>query len=279
MATILQGKDAYFVEALVGENECFRYYRASSDEQKDRDLMLKIGTTLEQNGVLDKEAFLLLLMTEEADRLEAEHARLHEGAEALNYQIGFPTVIESFIAQEQGARRVLVLAFEAADSLAELAPLSLIRARNCVRVDPKTSAWVMGKLLKIIAFAHGQGIKVRDLTGENILVVREPNHLVTVLNWSSSILRKSPLASHEAREDIRAAACEVLMLLGGDPATGMLPEDEQLLGNGYAEFLTGLARGVYSNAYEAHSAFYHLVEAIWGRKFHPWTTYPLTGDR
>lgn len=274
MTTILQGKDTYFVEALVGENKHFRYYRATSEGQKGRELILKIGTTLEQNGLLDKEAYLLSLMADEADCLEVEYKRIHEGRGSLNYKIGFPIAVETFIAQEQGARRVLVLAFEATDSLVEFAPLSLIRTRDHVRVDPKTSAWVMGKLLKIIAFAHGQGIKMNDLTGDDILVIRE-HHLVTVPNWSSAILHKGKLRPDEAREDIRAAACEVVTLLGGNPAMGTLPEDEQLLGNEYAGFLAGLVRGVYNDAHEAHSAFYQLVEVIWGRAFHSWTTYPL----
>ncbi len=277
MATILQGRDTYLVGALVGENGRFRYYRASSDTRKDKELMLKIGMTPEQNGVLDREAFLLSLLTDEAGRLEAEYAHVREGEGTLNYQIGFPTVVETFVAQEQGARRVLVLAFGAADSLAEFAPLSLIRTQDRVRVDPKTSAWVMGKLLKIIAFAHDQGIKVNDLTGDNILVVRD-HHLATVLDWSSAVLHKGRLRPNEARGDIRAAACEVVTVLGGDSATGTLPEDEQLLGNEYAGFLAGLVRGVYSDAHEAHSAFYQLVEAIWGRTFHPWTTYPLSEE-
>ncbi len=270
---VIQGSARYTVEQMVGENSEFRFYRVSTEMRKGQELLLKIGVTPQQNGVLDREAYVLTTMAERAADLERQYASMGHTSE-LGYQIGFPKLLESFVAPDQGGRLMLILEFEAAQTLSSLVPISWIRERDRVRVDPRTSAWIMGKLLKLIVFAHDQGIKVGCLTGENILIVRE-NHFVTISDWSKAKICGTKIPLKDAREDIRAAAGEVLLLLGGDPVSGVIPEHEQLVDNDYDTFLAGLARGAFSNAREVYSRFYEKVEAIWGRTFHPYTTFPL----
>ncbi len=275
MTITVTGDATYTVVKELRENAKFRFYLAFSDARPGTELMLKIATGVEYNGLLDREAMLLTNMREEAARRETEYARVRPGAGTLNYQIGFPEMVETFTTPEQGNRRVLILGFDAAQKdLAELAPIALVRIRDKARVDPRTSAWVMGKLLKIIAFAHDQSIAVGDLTGENILIVRK-HHLVSVCSWSEAELHPGKLENEVVRGEIRAATRSVVLLLGGDPETGHIPEDEQLVDGRYQAFLTSMLRGAYSSANKAHSAFYELVEALWERKFHPYTTYPL----
>ncbi len=273
MAQPIQGANRYLVHDLVGENERSRFYRATQEDQPDREFMLKIAKTPGENGALDREAYLLSLMADEAARRDARHPRRAEG-ETYGYQIGFPTVAESFIAEDQGARSVLVLGFEASDKLGELAPLSLIRELERVRVDPKTSAWILGKLLKIIAFAHDLGIEVKKLSASNVLVVRK-DHLVTVLDWASATLHNGPVSKSAVREDIAMATKEVIALLNGNPETGELPASDQLVDESYSSILARLARGATSDARKAHTDFYRVVEANWKRGYHPWTTIPL----
>lgn len=94
-------------------------------------------------------------MSESAERIDEEYGQTHNG-QKLNYQIGFPKLVENFISEEQNGRRVLVIRLTMSNSLSEIFPIDKIREIERVRVDPKTSVWILGKLLKIIAFAHDQ---------------------------------------------------------------------------------------------------------------------------
>lgn len=272
--TVKGSKALYQVEQELGGNERFTLYRVSSDTRPEQQLVLKIAKTVGQNGFLDREAFLLSSMAEEANRLEEEYAAVVKDGGLLNYQLGFPEVVDTFIAHDQGARRVVIEGFVIADKLDVLVPVVQVRVRDCVRVDPKTSAWVMGKLLKLLVFAHSQGIAVNNLSGENILLERE-HHFVALFDWSSALSHKGGVPQATACEEIRAGAREIILLLGGDPATGSIPHDDQLIDGRYAEFLASLVRGEYNVASKAHSAFYETVEALWGKKFHCYSSYPL----
>lgn len=279
MPVTLEGKARYQVLQELGGNEHSRFYKVASSTRGDQELMLKIVKGVEYNSVFDREALLLTNMRERAFQLEVEYARVRPDAGQLNYQVGFPECVETFVAKEQGNRRAIVLGFDATGKIGKLQPISLIRTRERVRVDPKTSVWVLGKLLKILAFAHDQFIEVGDLTGGNILIVPD-HHIVTIFNWSKGQFYGGKLQNDVVRGEIRAATRSVLLLLGGDPDSGALPEDEQLADHRYEAFLAALLRGVYTNARAAHAAFYKLVEVLWERKFHPYATYPLNqGDR
>lgn len=271
---IVQGKDSrYVVDQEIGGTSEYRVYRCTREENPGQQLMLKIAATRAQNGALDREAFLLTTLRERAATLEAEYARIKPGG-LLNYQIGFPNLVETFSAESQGGRRVLILSFKASDQVSDLVSLAMVRERDQVRVDPKTSAWVMGKTLKIMAFAHGDDITVGSVTGDDILIERG-HHLVTFFDWSRATRHPGGVSHSLARAEISSAAREVMLLLGGDPNSGIIPPDEQLPDDCYQAFLAGLVRGQYHDASEAHSAFYQLVEVMWGRRFHPYASYPL----
>jgi hypothetical protein len=270
---IVTGTVPYSVERRVGGTDCYTTYLASREDKKDEEFLLKIAIDVGHNGTLDREAFLLKELRERALQLEVEYSHVNPGA-VLNYQLGFPNLIETFVAREQGGRRVLILAFDAADHVGDLVSLSMIRERLQMRVDPKTSAWIMGKTLKILDLAHSENIEVGSITGDDILIVRE-HHLVTLSDWSQAIRHPGKIPHATLRAEIASAAREVVIVLGGDPNTGIIPNDEQLKDDEYTKFLTGLMRGRYHDAHAAHSAFYQLVEAHWPRKFHPYTAYSI----
>ncbi len=275
---VLRGREtAYRVLNIVGENSSFRYFRAVAEDNLEQELMVKIGVSTAQNGSLDREAFLLGEFREHADQLEAEYARKFPGANALNYTVGFPLVRETFVVPEQGGRRVIVMEFQASPRLVELIPVSFIRERDRLRVDVKTSAWIMGKFLKILVFAHSQGFAVGNLHDRESILIEKDHHLVTLLDWSSA---KRNIDASVAREEIVTAAHTVWRLLGGSEQVLTLPsDDDPHFDPRYVEVLASLGRGAYSDASTAHTAFYREVEAIWERNFHPFTTLPLNeGD-
>lgn len=275
MDKIINGKKGvYRVGKRLGGTVSYTLYQCQQ-EGTGVELILKIAKDTAKNGLLDREAFLLKDMYGQAEKLEADFAKASKGPTLLNYQLCFPAMIESFIVQDQGRRRVTVLGFNGIENLKTLVPISHITSRNHVRVDPKTSAWIMGKLLKALVFAHDQGIAVGYLTGDNILVEGR-QHYVTLFDWTRATRYESGVPLKLASEEISLAAKEVVTALGGNPVTGTLPENDQLTDGRYATFLQRLASGEYSDAGDAHSDFYTLIRELWPhRAFYPFTTLPL----
>ncbi len=270
-------KGTYQVQNLVGENDRFRYFRVQNPESPDSELMLKIGVSTAQNGILDREAFLLGELTEAAAGLEAEYQRKFPGHNRLNYTICFPQVVETFVVPDQGSRRVVVLGFQAVDRLIDLVPISFIRERDRSRVDMKTSVWILGKTLKFLDFVHSCDVGFGSLADHETTLIEKEHHLVTLLDWSQA---KRGFDAKSRREEVALAARNVWWLLGGDLATMTLPKDDPDYDSAYEAVLMSLTRGAFCDAREAHSAFYHTVESLWGRNFHPFTTLALsTGDR
>lgn len=266
----------YEIMEKLGENDDFRYYGAVSEKFPDQSLILKIVTEKGKNYLLEREAFVLEEMSIEAARIDEEYSKAHNGAK-LNYQIGFPNVLDSFVLEEQKDRRILILGLKASNTLSSITPISLIRKVDNARVDPKTSVWILGKLLKIIAFAHDfLRTKVGNLDCENIFIVKE-NHLVTIFDWSKAIVYSSQIEKKDVMEELRNAVKSVIFILGGDLETGVIPDHEQLEGDGgtYRELLISLLTKNFERVYDTHRYFYENVEKIWKRKYHPYTTIPI----
>lgn len=272
MNIIKSPKGQYAIGSLLGETETFALYECFLPD--DSVGILKIAKAVKDNGPLDREAYLLQLMREKALEIEAEAARVEPREREMGYQRFFPNLIESFIAVDQGNRRVSILSFtEISDKLSDLAPLEQLASREHIRVDPKTSVWILGKLLKMLDFAHFQGVNVK-LDGENILINRE-RHLVTIFDWSESMIIGGEVSPSDACMEIQRAAKEVILALGGDPEMGKIPKDSQLKDDGYERLLFSLVDGHETSANVAHKKFYKFVRAEWPGKFHPFTAYAL----
>ena len=141
--------------------------------------IFKISKAVEYNGCLDKEAYVLDLLRNEALRLKDEYARKVTTDKVLNYQLFFPDLIESFICESQDNRRVNIVCMnKTANKLGELAPLSYFKIRMGERMDPRTSAWILGKLLKVLVFAHSQNISIGNLSGDNILINKKEHYVM-----------------------------------------------------------------------------------------------------
>ncbi len=254
---------------------------------------LKIVSDSDYNDLFDREAFVLRKLTADAVRLEEEYAGIKDDPnEYLNYQFGFPRLEESFVCESQEGRRVnIVSTFEIADRLSDLAPLGRLLSKEGLRIDPRTSGWVLGKLLKGIVFAHSVGVSIKEVNGGNILIncpatvnqtllaegEKSPErHLVAVFDWANAVIHRGGVVPElDARLDISRAAMSVITALGGDPNTGHLPEDDQLIDNRYQNFLWELANGGECDASVAHRKHYRLIWSLWGRGFWPTTLHKL----
>lgn len=271
---VVTGKLPYQVHKQLGETESYRLYQVTT-EGVETPFVLKVAVDATSNGVLDREAYLLSRMRDHAVELEEEFCKLHPG-KYLNYQFAFPRVHESFVAAEQGGRRVLILEIEAINDLEKLVPLSMIRTRDCVRVDHKTAAWILGKSLKILAFAHDFSVSLGSISGDDIVVERD-SHLVMFFDWSqaSRISGGGNLSKDTVHLEMYMLAREIAMVLGGNPVTFTIPESVDDSDSQFQDFVLKLSRGGFATASIAHGAFYQMVEAMWGRKYHPYTTHQL----
>ena len=242
-----------------------------------RQAILKIVLDAKDNGVLDREAFLLKTMRDESDSVEKEYSEKFPGKIPLNYHFCFPQVVETFVLPDYENRRATVLAFHdiiPSGKIPDLVPLSFITERHKLRVDPRTSAWIMGKLLKMLVFTQSVNVTVGDLSADNILINRD-QHYVAVFDWTAATIGAVPMTESKAKEEISEVAQAVLEVLGADRSTGKLVADEQLADSQYEDLLRDLSEGKESDPKVAHSRFYKLIRSIWPRKFHPFAGYPI----
>lgn len=269
LGVIVNSKTAeYDVSELVAEALNYRLY-ICKDVTSGQQALLQVATEVVQNGGLERAAFILRMLKQTSDLFEAEYAR-RGGEGLLSYERLFPGVLDSFISEDQGKRRLNVLSISEVEDVHRLVPLSNLMDRSNLRIALPSSAWVMGRLLKLLAFAHGENIAVRGLTRNNILVEPE-RHFVVVLDWTQSLTEPAGISSTPCKDDISSAAKAVFSSIGGNPDTGDFPYDGD---RRYVDFIWRLASRRESNAERAHDQFYELVDELWGRKFRPFETLP-----
>lgn len=270
MGVILTHSGAqYDVSELVAEAANYRLY-ICSDVASGQQGLLQIATDVVQNGGLERAAYVLKQLKQTSDLFEEEYAK-RGGTGQLSYERLFPQVLNGFTSEDQGKRRCNVLAISEVDDVHQLVPLSWMTEKYGLRVALPSSAWVMGRLLKLLGFAHGEGIAVRSLASNNILLQPE-RHFAVVLDWSAALTHQPGEIPMQVRTaDIAKAAKAVFGSIGGNPETGDFPYDGD---SQYVEYLWRLANGRAHDAQREHDRFYELVGELWGRKFRPFETLP-----
>ncbi len=267
---LTHGTTQYEVERLVAKAATYRVY-ICKDHATGEQHLLQIASETKYNGSLDRAAFVLKEFKQTSDLLEAEYAKDNPDNQ-LNYDRLFPEVVDSFVSNEQSNRRINILSLKDVGAITNMVPLSNLTERDKLRVDLPTSAWIMGRLLKLLGFAHSQGIAVRTLLGKNVLI--EPdNHFTVVFDWTSAHTYQQDVPREACQDDIVHAAKAVFTAIGGNPDTLDFPYD--LDDRRYVELLERFARGKESNAEEAHVIFYLLVDEVFGRGFRPSKMLPL----
>jgi hypothetical protein len=268
---IEKGAMQYHVGDIAAETLTYRLYLCSLTGI-GRTHLLQIATEVAHNGGLDRAAFLLDILAHHAEKLEEEYALVKKKPEyMLNYQLGFPEVVDSFVSSDQGGRRINILKFRAVEDASLMVPLSNI-VRDRRRVDIRTSAWIMGKLLKILTFTYDANIANGDVTLGNVLI--EPDqHYVVPFNWAGAERYPDGVPEATIRDEIRSAAQCVLKVLGSEDGSDV-PNDGSEQQARYIEHVTLLARNGERDAATAHREFYILVHELLPRGFYPFTLLP-----
>lgn len=260
----------YDVGRKVAENPRYKVHLCTSDDEDSQNLLLVVAQD-GQNGVVDRWAYVLRELARHAQRVEEEYSRVKTDPDAvLNYQLQFPRVVETF--KSPKGRRIIILAFESSEPSAMVPVARMIRKDN-LRVDTKTSVWMMGKLLKLIGFAHSQNIALGTIANGTVLI--DPDrHYVNVFDWTAATLSHVPLTEEDKRKEVLQASHVIVDALGGDLRQRKIPNDEGEEGERYNAHLWTLADGIYADADQAHLRFYQLVDRLWERGYHPFTTLP-----
>lgn len=246
------------------------------EEKTGRECLLQIASTVEHNGILQRAAYILRELEHQADEAEEKYKKAKTDPDAmLNYKLGFPELVDSFICPEQGGRQVNILAFRNTEHVADMVPLINITAKNKKRIDLRTSAWIMGKSLKLLDFLYSQGISINLAIGWNILIDAE-RHYVLFFDFTKAQTYEETVPKDIQCREIASVAYAVYVTLGG---TMDLEKDDLLVTDAteeaYFVYLWQMVRGGMSDAGKAHKKFYEIVDATWERKFHPFTTKPL----
>jgi len=274
--TIRGPTNSYVKGELVAETDVYRLYLCQQ-EGTDRQCLLQVAKDVAQNSILTRFAYILERLISYAEELEAEYAKVKKDPkEMLNYRLNFPELVETFVFAEQGGRQINILAFREVDEISRMVPLTNITRKDHLRVDLRTSGWIMGKLLKLLKFAHSQGFTVK-LDGSNILI--EPDeHYVLIFDWAGiEIFADETVPDEVVREQISQAAEAVVAVLGADPVAGEFPNDGEPYFDQYTAHLMHLVREGESSADTAHREFYELIDGLWPREFYQFKTHPLNG--
>jgi hypothetical protein len=251
-----------------------------ADQADGQWYMLKVSSDTASNGFLDREALVLRDIEAAVKRIRADEPDGFKGG-AFRFEKCFPRLQESFLFKEQGNRRINIIAVPAADlgDRADLMPLERYRTRRQLLIDPKTSTWLMGRLLKIFALTHPIGVSVGQINGGNILVRPGEKdlraHRALFFDWTKAHQYEQVVPPEKVGEEIAQAATQVFIALGGNVGTGTLPASDQLVDNRYAELLVQFMSGRERDPDMARQRFYNLVRDMWDQEFHPFTTTPL----
>lgn len=267
---VIGQKAEYEISSPVAYTSTYRLYVCR--DESGGSYLLQIATEIEHNGGLERAAFILRCLMASSRRHDETYAKDNNGHK-LHYDRLFPSIVETFISQEQQRRRVNILTFTDVPEVTRLLPMSNLKSKDQLRVDPMTNAWILGRLLKLMTLVHAEGISIRTLSSNNILL--EPAlHFAIVLDWSSAWMHPDKVPLEDATADIARAAQAAYGALG-DIDSGTYGFDDADLR--YIDLLRLLKDGKAGklNALQSHALFYEQVREIWPSEFHPFTTLSL----
>jgi hypothetical protein len=261
----------YEIDRQVAEFGSHRIYLCKQ-EDSGRRCLLQVVVDTSHNGVLDRTAFLLKELERASEETERAYAR-HTGDpnDRMNYDLCFPEVVDNFIDEEQGGRRIVILGFRRVENIKKVVPLRYLISpqKDNQRVYVRSSVWMMGKLLKLLAFTHSKGFSFGEITVDKVMIVPD-KHYIVLFDWTDG-RRCDELTQDIARQEISQAAQVVLEALDADGEK--IPMDDVEGAERYAKQLIHLSRGYEADARLAHQRFYDMVNSLWEPKWLELTTY------
>lgn len=254
---------------IVAEAVGYRVYLCKK-MNNDQYLLLQIATETARNGGLDRAAFILNELRMASDSCEEEYAKLNPNKKVSFDQL-FPALVDSFVSDEQGRRQINILALKDVVSVDKMVPLSYLKDRDKLRLSLETSAWNMGRLLKLLSFTQPQGVSVCQLNGDNIIIDLERHHTV-VFDWSQTQIYSQEVPLSQRCQEIADVAKTIFLAIGGDVDTGIYQYDPD---HEYPKFIWNLVNHNNGDARAIHLQFYQMAHRLFGEGYIPSKTLPL----
>jgi len=201
-------------------------------------------------------------------------SEIDEAAEGPNkpfHGANFPTVQEKLEPDTQ--QLVVFLGYHPSiTTYRQLVPLSV--ALTNVRVDLQTGAWILGKLLKILAFVHNLGFTVGFMDASNVFIEKQ-RHGVLILDLTAA--NEYPTKDEQLAEV--AAAARIIWKAVGGTGKSDPPHDKDIMSaEAHAEFVSHLRRMIVGGALGAadeHQMIYATDEGLADRT---WPKVPKSDD-
>lgn len=181
---------------------------------------------------------------------------LDDGKE-YHYDWLFPRVETMFAAKTSAVSnfpiKVLVLEYLDTDPAEFIFLADLLKSGR--KIDERTSAWIMGRLLKLMQFLEISDSMTLRFSSDNLLI-QPDEHRLTFLDFAEAV----ELCSDEKmkRTSLSDSAKFILDITQAETAE-------------YIAFLEKLIGEDKLSAEKVHADFYALVHEKFGRSFHPFT--------
>lgn len=240
----------YTVGDEIAKNDIYRLFKGAYDNTE-----VIIQEAIDYDKVM-RNGYILNKLKNYSDEIEK-----HENG-PFNYNFGFPNLIESI---NQNNNLYNIISFNGIRDISSVFPILRIW-KNSLCVDLRTSAWMLGKLLKMVSFAHDNDIIINKINGNNILIYPgyddNPNHYIIVFDWSECIIGATPLG---IRNDIKLSAKLIAKAIGET-------NDVRPIEMPYVDIVKSLSDNGMSDAHKAYSMFYDVVDSIWEKELYQFTT-------
>ncbi len=263
--TVTTAKGVYQAEALLAEGDLSTVYRGrkllvTPDETgAGRGVAIKVADDSSNNDLLQNEVHSLRFLNR-----AATPQRKH-----------LPVLVDEFRTSDGRFGTVL--------RLIKGHSFSVIHKQYTQGVDGQHAAWILKRLLSVLAHAHSQGVIHGNIKPEHI-IVQPQNHNVVLLDWSHSIRTAQPavlsipgiLSDYSAPEireeqsptaasDIYSVGKCMIMLLGGDLHYDSIPSHiDKRLTCFLQTFVWPNPQERAQNAEQLHEKLVQLREEIYG---------------
>lgn len=271
---------AYQIGPLVGEADLADLFQCTYEADGEKRWgIFKVSLNPTDSDLIENEAQILRGLA-----VDAEHAKL----------VPFvPHLVDSFSFLDQHGRdhRANVLSFpKEVGSFSEFYTLEEVRQAYPTGIDPKDAAWIYRRLLMALSLAHLNKIVHSSVLPQHVLV-HPARHGLILYEWAYAVTDpegtgdwvKALSAAYrlwypkEVMDkkpppfglDLTLAARTMILLLGGDPQSGITPPS---VPRPMASFFRGCILASPPNAGELFKEFDELLLSLYGpHKFHPFT--------
>lgn len=227
--------------------------------------LLKVPYDKLCNNLIQNEADFLRFLAEKSEESERKNEELGN-VYLIHYDWLFPVLEDSFLTgPEQGGRQMNLLSIRDAQ-VDDFVPLA--KMFSDYRVDARTSAWMLGRMLKLQTFVEQCGA---SFCAHRDYIIFEPkNHRLVYLNWLDATRNPDNCEDNVAslKESVNCFMCWTNWYSEEEG----LEYDSDRFKNEAKLLKTYSFLAEYEiDAMEAHYMLYKTLDSIWERNYYPFT--------